>query len=162
MGGRGANFRSLAGAGGNFQPIDINSTKISKRSLDAIRMQRYEAWAAARQTAKTEKYVKEPSLTKRQTEIYEDIQNGNYRLLDKANNKTFKVIAQKSDYDLYTSVNRVAKSDYGVESDYYTIRGQKRVKSPDNFPDLYKKYRKASKISNELHNRAIKRHLVSL
>ena len=102
-------------------------------------MQRYEAWAAARQTAKTEKYVKEPSLTKRQTEIYEDIQNGNYRLLDKANNKTFKVIAQKSDYDLYTSVNRVAKSDYGVESDYYTIRGQKRVKSPDNFPDLYKK-----------------------
>lgn len=76
--------------------------------------------------------------------------------------QTFKVIAQKSDYDLYTSVNRVAKSDYGVESDYYTIRGQKRVKSPDNFPDLYKKYRKASKISNELHNRAIKRHLVSL
>lgn len=96
MGGRGANFRSLAGAGGNFQPIDINSTKISKRSLDAIRMQRYEAWAAARQTAKTEKYVKEPSLTKRQTEIYEDIQNGNYRLLDKANNKTFKVLNCKT------------------------------------------------------------------
>ena len=75
---------------------------------------------------------------------------------------TFQVVQQKIDYELYDSAKRVAKSDYSVSSDFSTTPSGKRVKAADNFADRYNKYRKYTKISNEIYDRAIKRGLVQI
>lgn len=166
MGGRGASSGKAKGGKrgsiGNFSPIDIENTNLSDKQLKALGMQRWEAWAAARQALKSISPTKEPRMTKRQREIYEDIENGNYSSLDKANNKTFQVVQQKTDSLLYDSAQRVAKSDYPLSSDYFTNKSGKRVKAADNFADRYNQYRRYTKISNEMYGRAIKRGLVQI
>ena len=165
MGGRGASsgkgrIKSVGG-GGNFSPVDIENTKLSDKQLKSLSIQRWEAWAAARQALKSIPETKEPKMTKRQFAIYEDIENGDYSSLDKTNKKTFQVVQQKIDSLLYDSSQRVARSDYGLDSDYYTTKSGKRVKADDNFADRYNEYRKYTKISNEMYDRAIKRGLVN-
>ena len=166
MGGRGASSGKakvgMRGGGGNFSPVDIENTKLSDKQLKSLGIQRWEAWAAARQALKSIPETKEPRMTKRQFAIYEDIENGDYSSLDKTNKKTFQVVQQKIDYELYDSAKRVAKSDYSISSDFFTTPRGKRVKADDNFADRYNKYRKYTKISNEMYDRAIKRGLVQI
>lgn len=159
MGGRGGSSGGRSTGVGGFEAIDVKNTKLSSGALNAIKMRRYEAWAAARRSAKSIKEVKEPRMTKKQREIYDEVKGGNYKTLDHANNNTFRVIQQASDHDLYSTVNRVSKMDYGVESDYYTRSDGKRIKQLYNFPEAYNNYRKAVRVSNELYNRAITRGL---
>ena len=81
---------------------------------------------------------------------------------NKTNKKTFQVVQQKINYELYDSAKRVAKSDYSISSDFFTTPRGKRAKADDNFADRYNKYRKYTKISNEMYDRAIKRGLVQI
>lgn len=160
FGGRGASSgkgKQTGGGGGSFSPIDSENTKLSAYERKALSLRRMEAWQAARQALKSIPETKEPKMTSRQREIYDEIENGNYSSLEKANRKTFQVIEQKSNYELYDTATRVAKSDYGISSDYYTTFSGKRVKADDNFPDRYNRYRKATKISNEIYDIALKR-----
>ena len=161
FGGRGASSGKRVSGGGSFSPVDIENTNLSGKQLKALGTQRWEAWRAVRQSLKNIPETKEPSMTNRQREIYEDVENGNYSSLDKTNKKTFKVVQQKVDSLLYDSAQRVARSDYGLDSDYYTTKSGKRVKANDNFADRYNEYRKYTKISNEMYDRAIKRGLVN-
>lgn len=161
FGGRGASSGKRVSGGGSFSPVDIENTNLSGKQLKALGTQRWEAWRAVRQSLKNIPETKEPSMTNRQREIYEDVENGNYSSLDKTNKKTFKVVQQKIDSLLYDSAQRVARSDYPLSSDYYTTKSGKRVKADDNFADRYNEYRKYTKISNEMYDRAIKRGLVN-
>ena len=166
FGGRGASSGraggGMRGGGGSFSPIDTENTNLSKKQLTTLSLQRWDAWRAARESLKSIPPTKEPRMTKRQFAIYEDIENGDYSSLDKTNKKTFQVVQQKIDYELYDSAKRVAKSDYSVSSDFFTTPRGKRVKADDNFADRYNKYRRYTKISNEMYDRAIKRGLVQL
>lgn len=157
MGGRGADSSLPKGGSRLFKSIDVEKTRIPKKQLEGLSFERYDAWLAARKDFKYTPEMKEPKMTKRQSEIYDAMKYGDYSGLDKANKDTFKTIEQMVAHDLYENLRAVTKSSYSLEGDYYTWKDGRRIEDPYNFPQTYKRYKEVEKISNEVFSRSLKR-----
>ena len=157
MGGRGQHFLNPKSGSRLYESIDVENTRIPKHQLQGLAFERYDAWLAARKDFKNTPEMREPKMTKRQSEIYEAMQNGDYSGLDKANKDTFKTIEQMVAHDLYENLRAVTKSSYSLEGDYYTWKDGRRIENSYNFPQTYKRYRETEKMSNEVFSRSLKR-----
>ncbi len=65
MGGRG---QILIPKSGNrlFESIDVENTRLSKKQLEGLSLERYDEWLAARKDFKYTPEMKEPRMTQRQ------------------------------------------------------------------------------------------------
>ena len=134
-----------------------NDQPISKKQLEGLSLERYDAWLAARKDFKYTPEMKEPRMTQRQWEIYRAMQEGDYSGLDKANKNTFTTIEQMVAHDLHVNLKAVTKSSYSVEEDYFTKADGTRVDNSYSFPQTYKRYRDTERMSNEVYSRSLKR-----
>ena len=140
-----------------FESIDVENTRLSKKQLEGLSLERYDAWLAARKDFKYTPEMKEPRMTQRQWEIYRAMQEGDYSGLDKANKNTFTTIEQMVAHDLHVNLKAVTKSSYSVEEDYFTRADGTRIDNSYSFPQTYKRYRDTERMSNEVYSRALKR-----